>query len=78
MVTEYHLTYFIQLSEQSKTQCNFNAKQRKGKKFLTPLVDTAVLTLTDWAPLETRKRCMDIGLSNFKSWLSGKPVNTIY
>ena len=48
MVTEYHLTYFIQLSEQSKTQCNFNAKQRKGKKFLTPLVDTAVLTLTDW------------------------------
>ena len=42
-------------------------------------VENCVLTPhIAWAPLETRKRCMDIGLSNFKSWLSGKPVNTIY
>ena len=46
MVTEYLIT--IQLTEQSKTQCNFNNKTRKGKKLLTPLADTAILTLTDW------------------------------
>ncbi len=31
-----------------------------------------------WAPLETRKRCLKIAQENFKSWLEGKPQNTIY
>lgn len=46
-----------------------------------PLLNVENCILTPhiaWAPLETRKRCMDIGLSNFESWLNGNPVNTIY
>lgn len=31
-----------------------------------------------WAPLETRKRCLDIACNNFESWLKGCPVNSIY
>ena len=31
-----------------------------------------------WAPLETRKRCLDIGLENFKGWLNGRIQNSIY
>lgn len=31
-----------------------------------------------WAPLETRQRCLNIGLENFKGWLNGKIQNSIY
>lgn len=31
-----------------------------------------------WAPLETRKRCLDIAIQNFESWLKGEAQNTIY
>ncbi|MCR5495074.1 MAG: D-2-hydroxyacid dehydrogenase [Treponema sp.] len=31
-----------------------------------------------WAPLETRERCLNIGLENFKGWLNGKIQNSIY
>ena len=30
-----------------------------------------------WAPLETRKRLMQIALDNLKGYLNGKPVNTV-
>lgn len=31
-----------------------------------------------WAPLETRKRCLETGIKNFEAWLKGKPQNTIW
>ncbi|MDE5898391.1 MAG: D-2-hydroxyacid dehydrogenase, partial [Treponemataceae bacterium] len=30
-----------------------------------------------WAPLETRKRLLDIALANFECWLRGAPQNTV-
>ena len=30
-----------------------------------------------WAPLETRKRCLDIALKNFESYLNGTVINSI-
>lgn len=31
-----------------------------------------------WAPLETRKRCLDIAVENFKNYLNGNVTNSIY
>ena len=46
MVTESILMFNSQLA--AKTETNFNAQKRIGKKHLAPLVDTSILTVSDW------------------------------
>ena len=47
----------------------------------TPLKDAPNCVLTPhiaWAPLETRRRCLEIGFRNFEAWLNGSVQNSIY
>jgi len=30
-----------------------------------------------WAPLESRRRLMNIATGNLKAWIDGEPVNTV-
>lgn len=46
----------------------------------SPLLNVENIVLTPhiaWAPIQTRKRLLQIAENNFKSWLEGKPINTI-
>lgn len=46
-----------------------------------PLLNVENIVLTPhiaWAPIETRKRLLNIAENNLKSWINRNPVNTIY